>query len=472
MAPRLVFFACFLHSLLHETTCFSREKCKNLTKFHESAYYGIFHINLYAASTYSIFHLKKAQQKFSTFPFASRKSQRICSRTPDMDNRIHHKMETEIVTINAAELDGEKIRKAAHLLDLGQIVAFPTETVYGLGCLAEPPAIARLDHVKGRPPDKRYTLHIADPDTVFRYVPAPNPRARKLLRKVWPGPVTIVFDLTKADLDKQKRMLSPGAFDVLYRDGTIGIRCIDNDLGQALLRRAMGPVVAPSANRSGQKPATTPAEVFDEFKGEIPLILAAGGGPTMCGQSSTVVRITGASVEVIRQGAVSKEVIDEISRVRFLFVCTGNTCRSPMAEGISRKLLSQRLNCSIDELNSAGYIVLSCGVAASGASGASPQAVEVCRGLNIDIADHRSRPFDCEEARQYDYVFGMTRQHVEAITEHCPEMAKKCVLLDENGDIADPVGGGIETYRQCAAQIEKALEKRLGEIWDENRGSK
>jgi len=371
-------------------------------------------------------------------------------------------MTTEILTVSASEFDGEKIRKAAHLLDLGQIVAFPTETVYGLGCLAEPPAIARLDQIKGRPPDKRYTLHIPDRELVHRYVPALNARARKLLQRIWPGPVTIVFELTDGDLKTQELLLSPGSFSVLYQGGTIGIRCIDNELGKALLRRAVGPIVAPSANLSGQPPAVSAAQVWQTFDGRIPIILS--GDEPMSGRSSTVVRVTATSVDVLRQGDVSKEVIEQMSCVRIMFVCTGNTCRSPIAEGFSRKLLSKRLNCSIDSLDSAGYIVLSCGLAASGTSRASPEAVSVCRERGCDIGARTSRPLDCDELRECDYVFGMTRQHVEAVRRCCPEIADKCMALDERSDIDDPIGGDIEVYRQCATQIEKALDKRLGEI--------
>jgi protein-tyrosine-phosphatase len=92
--------------------------------------------------------------------------------------------------------------------------------------------------------------------------------------------------------------------------------------------------------------------------------------------------------------------------------------------------------------------------------------------LGADISGHRSRPFDCKEAQECDYIFGMTRQHVDAVVRSCPETADKCVLLDEAGDISDPIGGNVEMYRWCAQQIDKALRKRLGEIWDENCGSK
>lgn len=381
-------------------------------------------------------------------------------------------MKTEVVTIKPEDLDGEKIRAAAHLLDTGQIVAFPTETVYGLGCVAEPEAIARLDAIKGRPPDKRYTLHIGDRNDVYRYVPHPTPRARKLIGQAWPGPVTIVFSLSGADLEKQKGMVSTGAFGVLYGGGTIGIRCVDNEIGRAVLRLAMGPVVASSANRSGEKPAVTAGAVVGAFGGRVAMVLAGLGDAPMSGRSSTVVKITDECVETLRAGAVSSQEISEMAQIKIMFVCTGNTCRSPIAAGFCRRFLSEKLKCGVDELESVGYIVVSCGLTGIGPTAASPEAVAMCRERDVHIGDHRSREFDRGEARTCDYIFGMTRRHVETIAHRCPEAAERCAVLDETGDIADPMGAGMDVYRDCAVQIEKALRRRLGEIWDEDSGSK
>ncbi|MBE0537922.1 MAG: threonylcarbamoyl-AMP synthase [Phycisphaerae bacterium] len=380
-------------------------------------------------------------------------------------------MKTEVMIIKPEDLEGEKIRAAARLLDAGQIVAFPTETVYGLGCVAEPEAIARLDEVKGRPADKRYTLHIGSREDVHRYVPCIGPRARKLVGRAWPGPLTIVFSLSDADLKKQKGIVSPGAFGVLYGGGTIGIRCVDNELGRALLRRAMGPVVAPSANRSGEKPAVTASEVYEVFGGKIAAILAAAGEPQASGQSSTVVRVTDTSIEMLREGLMSPATVTLMSQIKIMFVCTGNTCRSPMAAGFSRKLLSEKLKCGVDALESMGYIVMSCGLAGCGSS-ASPEAIAVCRERSVHIGNHRSRSLDCDELRDCDFVFGMTQHHVDTVRRCCPEIADKCAVLDADRDISDPIGGDLEAYRRCAVQIEKALGKRLGEIWDEDSSSK
>lgn len=381
-------------------------------------------------------------------------------------------MKTEVVTISSSPVDDERIAAAAKILDGGGFVAFPTETVYGIGCLAEAGALARLDELKGRPGDKRYTVHIGDKEDVFRYVPSIAPHARKLIDRAWPGPVTIVFELSESELEKQKAVVGSDTFDVLYSGGTIGIRCVGNELGQRLLRATKGPIVAPSANISGQNPATNAQEVVSVFDGKIAMVLADKEGGCEAGKSSTVVKLGKKGVEILRHGAISDERIAQMTRIEIIFVCTGNTCRSPMAEGFCRKIMSEKLNCSIDELDRIGYIIRSAGVAACSNMSVSPESVEVCRQKGVDISGHLSSPLNAEDVANCDFMFAMSRSHQDFAGILAPEAAGKCMLLDIGGDIADPIGGGVEVYRICAEQIEKALKKRISEMWYEDSSSK
>ena len=201
--------------------------------------------------------------------------------------------------------------------------------------------------------------------------------ARKLIDSAWPGPLTIVFELNADDLDKQRTRLKADVFENLYRNNSIGIRCPAHPVAKMLLQACKNPVVAPSANRADAEPAVDANGVLAQFSGRIDLVLDAG--PTRYKKSSTVVKIGKFGLQILRQGAFPKELLEELSQVKFLFVCTGNTCRSPMATGIFRKYLAEKLNCTIDRLAEIGYKVFSAGTLGLTGEPATAEAVAACK---------------------------------------------------------------------------------------------
>jgi len=374
-------------------------------------------------------------------------------------------METEIITIDNVELDGSAITAAAGILDGGGLVAFPTETVYGIGCKAERGAIERLDAVKKRGGEKRYTLHIGDAGQLAEYVPVVGLRAKKLISKVWPGPLTVVFQLNDEDLKRQREKLGDDCFAILYSEGSIGVRCPDDPVARALLLAAKSAIVAPSANFAGEAPATSWAEVEAVFSGKIDAILAKKK-EVSCRykSSSTVVKIAGGQLEILREGAVSKELINDLSVIHITFICTGNTCRSPMAEWFCRKYLSEKFDCDIDGSELMGYKVRSAGVMAMGQMPASEEVIEIFRNKGIDVSGHLSRQVGAGLLEESDFLFVMNGNHRDMVIAMCPEAGERCFLLDGNGDVCDPIGQGLRTYNVCAERIEKAVKERLCEI--------
>lgn len=182
----------------------------------------------------------------------------------------------------------EHIRAAGLLLREGQLVAFPTETVYGLGARADDDAaVKELLRVKKRPPDKKLTILIARPEDCGLHAAPLTRCAAALARAFWPGPLTLVV---------------PDG-----RGGEVGLRCPDCEATRRMLAAAGVPVVAPSANVTGRPPAAGASEVLAVFDGRIAAVL--DGGPARLGLPSTVVRVTGEQAEILRAGAISEEQI-------------------------------------------------------------------------------------------------------------------------------------------------------------------
>jgi L-threonylcarbamoyladenylate synthase len=372
-------------------------------------------------------------------------------------------MKTEISKISTPD-DHQAVQKAAKLLDAGSLVAFPTETVYGIGCKADKHTFDRLNEIKGRQPDKHYTLHIGSPEQLNKSIPSMSSRARKLVQNAFPGPVTIVFELDDEALRQVKRSLPESVFELLYADRTLGVRYPACPVTCAILAAAQSPIVAPSANPAGLAPATTAKGVSDYFDGKIESIVEIPGFEANFRQSSTVVKIGKRNIQVLREGAVSASEIREWATIRLLFVCTGNTCRSPMAEGFCRKYFADNLGCQVDELEHFGYIIDSAGVSACDGIPASRHAIEVSRAQEIDLSCHRSRQLALRDIEQSDMILTMTRYHRASVIQSFPSASERCFVLDETADIMDPIGSGIDVYQDCFQQICDTIIKKKKEI--------
>ena len=182
---------------------------------------------------------------------------------------------------------------------------------------------------------------------------------------------------------------------------------------------------------------------------------------------STIVRVTGSSYEVVREGVYDAGIVERLSTVRLLFVCTGNTCRSPMAAGLAEQMLADRLGCRRSELRARGVVVQSAGTSGRG-GGASAHAHEVIAKRGIDLSDHVSTALSAETVQQADYafvdVFAMTEAHRETILQLAPSAGPKVMLLLAGEDVRDPMGSGVEEYERCAQAIERGLRARLQEV--------
>ncbi len=371
-------------------------------------------------------------------------------------------METRVVKLDPTNIDQARIAEAAALVDQGALVAFPTETVYGIACRAKRDSLTRLDDVKGRTAEKHFTLHIGRSDDVRKYIPAIGLKAQKLIKNAWPGPLTIVFELDEKDMDIQRRGFEQDVFERLFEQNSIGIRCPDHAVAATLLQQTSHPVVAPSANLTGKAPAVDGEQVLADLSGRIEMLLDAGASRYR--KSSTVVKVGKEGLKVLRDGVYSQKDLEALSKVRFLFVCTGNTCRSPMAEGIFRKYLAEKVKCNIDDLGKIGYTIGSAGVIGSAGFPASPEAIVACASKGIDISNHRNRGLSRELIEESDFIFTMEPMHRQRVISLEPKAESKCLLLAAGKRIPDPIGHSQEFYNYCANIIEKAVQERIGEL--------
>ena len=258
-------------------------------------------------------------------------------------------MTTDVIKVASNEVCADAVHRGCEILSDGGLVAFPTETVYGLAARADSPeAIARLREVKSRGPDKAFTVHIGFSDDVSKYVPDLKGSTNRLIRNAWPGPLTIITKVDDPSSLPAMTRLNESAVSVMYYQNMIGLRCPDNDFARELLVTVDAPIVAASANRAGQPPPWTGDDVLRELDGQIDLLIDAGR--TKYAKPSTIVRVTDSSYEMIREGVFDAGIIERLSMVRILFVCTGNTCRSPMAEALAKKMLAERMGCDISDL--------------------------------------------------------------------------------------------------------------------------
>lgn len=192
------------------------------------------------------------------------------------------------------------ILQAAKVLKQGGLVAFPTETVYGLGANGlDAEAVADIFAAKGRPADNPLILHIASMGAIHQIVREMPPLAIRLAQAFWPGPLTLV--LPKSAIVPSK---TTGGLD------TVAVRMPAHPVALALIQAAEVPVAAPSANKSGRPSPTEAAHVVTDLLGRIDVIL--DGGPTGVGVESTVVDCTGKRPVILRPGGVSKEALEEI----------------------------------------------------------------------------------------------------------------------------------------------------------------
>ncbi|MFN6129557.1 MAG: Sua5/YciO/YrdC/YwlC family protein [Planctomycetota bacterium] len=344
------------------------------------------------------------------------------------------------------------VHLAVQALVEGHVVAAPTESSYVyLASGLQAGAVDQLLRQAGLWKKNPVSIIPRVPDEVLDLIPSVSSGSRRLVRKAWPGP--LVLQSKSQDEYSSLRCLPGNVYDRIRNEqGEVRLWIPDHEVLHYITRLVSGPLVVALATR-GDK-----ADELARSVAELPAgasVLSIDGGTIEESGEPTVVAVEGNRGQVLREGLLSESQLRQLSQYLVLFVCTGNTCRSPMAAALMRKKIQDKFQSEFDP-QSLPIVVASAGVSAFGGDPASHGALEAIRGYGCSLDQHQSTQLNSRLVEQSDLILAMGQRHRSVIVAQWPEVASKVHLIAADGsEISDPFGGPLDVYQRCAEQLDR-----------------
>lgn len=328
---------------------------------------------------------------------------------------------------------GSQLEQFRTQLELGQPVGLASGGVlYQATNAMLPNAVARFREEFS---DEAPVLLLGHPAEVGDWLPALSSRGQRFCRKVWQKAGAVLF--SHDGVGGLASRLPAVLRGWIASAGNLGLLLSSSMEMQELAQSCQVPLLV-SAQVLQREDGTEASSPLPRYRWRDEQALDVAGQP------------------------LAAEERAALAGCQVLFICTGNTCRSPLAEVIFKQLLADRLGCTVEELAQKGWLVRSAGVAAGLGLPASEGALEAARALGLSLDHHQSQPVSLGLLSEADYVLVMTRGHWHALAGRILSSGTSLELLSPEGiDIMDPYGGTAEAYQACAAQLKECLRTRL-----------
>ncbi len=354
----------------------------------------------------------------------------------------------------------EDLRDVVHLsvqaLVEGNLVGFPTESTYEIAASSTNfNAVQRLDNYC-RNIGEQEALMLRSASEASDFFPELSPVAKRIIEYGFPG--SVIVELPGGGGATHDCFQEPIRS---WLDGRASIRLRMPQHEAALQAASMlaGPLLLAPAKTADGKPL-----LRIEPNRHLPMKVIVDDGPTQLQGECTLIRVDDRLCRVLRRGNASWESIHELAQFVILLVCTGNTCRSPMAQVLLESKLKKKFPNAWSRSSVSPIAVYSAGTSASVGSPASSEAIYAMRERGLDLTSHESTQLTHRLIDRADWILTMTHSHRQTILSRWPHLASKTFTIASNQEISDPFGGPIEVYRGCAAQLSSCLDEWVAKL--------